>query len=100
MKPLHNIKFWSIISLNLSSQSCQTKPILFNINSNESIYYPFTVSVNKCGGSCNTIVDPYAQVFVSDKIKSMNVKVFNLMSGVNETRFLVQHEACKNENVD
>ena len=25
----------------------------------------------------------------------MNVKVFNSMSGVNETRFLVQHEACE-----
>ena len=25
----------------------------------------------------------------------MNVKVFNLMSGVNKTRFLVQHESCE-----
>ena len=25
----------------------------------------------------------------------MNVKVFNLMSRVNETRFLVQHESCE-----
>ena len=25
----------------------------------------------------------------------MNVKVFNLMSKVNETRFLVQHESCE-----
>ena len=27
---------------------------LSNINSNEPLYYPFTVSVKKCGGSCNT----------------------------------------------
>ena len=25
----------------------------------------------------------------------MNVKVFNLILGVNETRFLVQHESCE-----
>ena len=25
----------------------------------------------------------------------MNVKVFNLMSRVNKTRFLVQHESCE-----
>ena len=25
----------------------------------------------------------------------MNVKVFNLMSGVNNTIFLVQHESCE-----
>ena len=24
----------------------------------------------------------------------MNVKVFNLMSGVNETRFIVKYESC------
>ena len=29
-----------------------------------------------------------------NKVKNMNVKVFNLMSRVNETRFLVQHESC------
>ena len=37
-----------------------------------------------------------------NKVKNMNVKVFNLMSGVNETIFLVQRESCKcrlNENV-
>ena len=30
-------------------------------------FYPFTGSVNKCGGSCNTINDPYARVCVLDK---------------------------------
>ena len=39
-----------------------------------------------------------------NKGKNMNVKVFNLMSEVNETIFLVQRESCKcncrlNENV-
>ena len=32
---------------------------------------------------------------VPNKVKNMNVKVFNLMSGVSETRFLVQHESCE-----
>ena len=57
--------------------------------------YPFTVSVNKCDGSCNTIDDPCARVCVLNKVKKMNVKVFNLVSGVNETRFLVQHKSCE-----
>ena len=29
-----------------------------------------------------------------NKVKNMNLKVFNLMSEVNETIFLVQHESC------
>ena len=55
------------------------------------------VSFNNCGGRYNTIDDPYAQIFVPDKVKNMNEKIFNLMSRVNETRFLVQHESfeCK-----
>ena len=54
------------------------------------------VSFKKCGGRYTTD-DPYAQIFIPDKVKNMNEKVFNLMSRVNETRFLVQHESfeCK-----
>ena len=32
--------------------------------------------------------DPYARVCVPNKVKNMNVKVFNLMSGVNEEKLL------------
>ena len=55
--------------------------------------YPFIVRVNKCSWSCNTIDDPYARVCVLNKVKNMNVKVFNSMS--QETRFLVQREWCE-----
>ena len=32
---------------------------------------------------------------VPGKVKDLNLKVFNLKSRVNETRFLVQHESCE-----
>ena len=48
-------------------------------------YYPFNVSVNKCGGACNTINDPYVKVCVPDKVKNRNVKV-NLTFRVNEIK--------------
>ena len=54
---------------------------IVDINSNKTLYYPFTVDVKKYGENCNTINDPYAWVCVPDKVKNMNVKVFNLMSG-------------------
>ena len=71
--------------------SC-ARPTLANINCNNTFLHRFLVSVNKCGGSRNTYYDPYAQVFVPNKVKNMNVKMFNLMSEVNEARFLVQDE--------
>ena len=77
-------------------KQCQTRTILVDMNSNETLFYPFTVSVTfKCGESCNTIDDPYAQVCVPNKVKNMNLKVFNLMLRVNETRLLVQNESCE-----
>ena len=50
-----------------------------------------------CGGSCSFIDDHYTRVCVPNKVKNINVKVFNLMLWVNETRFLIQHESyeCK-----
>ena len=40
----------------------------------------------------------------ANEVNHMHVNVFNLMSKINETRFLIQHELCKckcglNENV-
>ena len=32
--------------------------MLINIDSSEPFYYPFFVSVNKCGGSCSTVDHP------------------------------------------
>ena len=43
------------------------------------------------GGACNTNDEPYAQIFVPNKVKNVNLKVFNLMSKLSETRFLVQY---------
>ena len=64
--------------------------MLVDTNSNWALFYPFTVCVNKCGGSWKTINDPYRWVCVPHKVqKKMNVKVFNLMLGVNDTKFLV-----------
>ena len=40
--------------LSLYNQSCQARPALVNTISEEALFYPFTVRVNKCGGSCNT----------------------------------------------
>ena len=65
-----------IAYVSLNNQSCQTRPTLVNINSDETLFYPFAVSVNKCNGSFNTIDHPYAQGCVRNKVKNANVKVF------------------------
>ena len=53
----------------LNNRPHQAIPTLVDIHSNETLFYPFTVIVNKRGGSCNTISEPYAQVRVPHKVK-------------------------------
>lgn len=64
-------------------------------NLNESLFYPFTVANEKCGGNYNTFGDPYNRLGVPNKVNNINVKVFYSMPEVNDTRFLVQPESCE-----
>ena len=59
------------------------------------MFYPYSIKINKCKGSCNTINDPYAKICVPEKIKNTTVKVFNLMLRTNETRHIKWHKTCK-----
>ena len=58
-------------------------------------FFPFSIKTTKCSGNCNNIKDTYAKLCVSDIIKNINVKVFNLMSRTNKTRHIKRHEICK-----
>ena len=70
-------------------QPCKARSTIFDIKSNEILFYPFTVNVDRCGKNSNTIKDLYPQVCLPNKVKNVNVKVFNLASGVNVTRFII-----------
>ena len=79
----------------MKNRECKVRPEIISINSNNPMFYPFSIKVNKCSGNCNDINDPYARICVPDVIKDLNNKVFNLMARTNETRFIEWHEECK-----
>ena len=81
--------------VSMNNQECKIRTETISVNTNESIFYPYSAKINKCKGSCNTVNDPYAKLCVSDTIKNINVKVFNLMSRTNETRHIEWHKTCK-----
>ena len=85
----------SLSSISMNNQPCKARPEIVNVNSNNPIFYPFSIKTSKCSGNCNNINNPYAKICVPDVIKDLNVKVFNLMSRTNETRFIKWHETCK-----
>ena len=72
--------------ISIKNQECKVRPEIVDINSNNPIFYPFRIKVNKCNGNCNDINDPYAKICVPDVFKNLNCKVFSLLSRTNETR--------------
>ena len=90
---LSSLKLLECVSIN--NQQCKVRPKIVNVNSNEPIFYPFSIRTSKCSGICNSVNDPYAKLCVPDVAKNSNVKVFNLMLRTNETRHIEWHETCK-----
>ena len=81
--------------ISMSNQECKARSKIVNVNSNNPIFYPFSVKASKCSGNCNDINDPYAKICIPDVVKDLNIKVFNLMSRTNETRNIKCHKTCK-----
>ena len=57
----HKRRFINCITIN---QDCKTRLKVINVNSNNPIFYPFSVKTSKCSGSYNNINDRYAEICV------------------------------------
>ena len=79
------------------NQKCMPRPKLLDVNEGvgDASFYPYNVLVQKCSGSCNTLDDPMAKLVVANIIKRVNMKVYNFLMRLNETRKVLWHESCK-----
>ena len=53
----------------LNNQPYKARPTIANINCDKTLFYPFTVNINKWDGSCNTIYGLYARLCVPNSKK-------------------------------
>ena len=83
----------------LSNQKCVTQSNLNNLHPNEYgqelHYYSFAVKLGRCVGSCNTLNDSSNKVCVPNKIEDLNLSVFNMITGINESKTLTKHVSCE-----
>ena len=97
------ISLFSILKVNtleyLSAinRECMPRPKILDVNEGvgEALFYPYNVLVNKCSGSCDTIDDLMAKLCVPNVVKRVNMKVYNFLMKLNETRNVLWHESCK-----
>ena len=79
------------------NQKCMPRPKILNINEGigEALFYPYNVLVNKCSGICDTLDNSMSKICVPKFIKNVNMKVYNFLMRLNETRNVLSHESCK-----
>ena len=56
----------SLKCISMNNQECKARPKITDINANEPVFYPYSIKVNKCSGSCNNINNPYAKLCIPD----------------------------------
>ena len=57
--------------VSMTNQEFKVRPQIVNINSDEPVFYPFSIKTSKCSGSCNNINEPYAKMCVPDIVKKL-----------------------------
>ena len=76
--------------VSLSNQKCMIQPTLINLHPNEYSqefhYYPFSVKLDRCVKSCNTLNDLSNKVCVPNKTQDVNLSVFNMITRINESK--------------
>ena len=87
----------SLSCISMSNQECKVRPKTVNINRDDPVFFPFSIKTSKCSGSCKNINIPYAKLCVSDVVKNLNVKLFNVMPRTNEKRHIEWRETFKSK---
>ena len=59
----------SLECVSMNNQECKARPKIIDVNTNEPVFYQYSIKVNKCSESCNGVNDPYAKLCVPDIIK-------------------------------
>ena len=82
------IKTKSLECVSVVNQKCIPRPKILDVNEGvrEALFYPYNVLVNKYGRSCDTLDNPMTKLCVPNIIKRINMKVYNLLMRLNETR--------------
>ena len=58
--------------VSMNNQECKARPEIVNVNSNEPVFFPFSIKTGKYSGSCNSINDLYAKLCIPDIVKNLN----------------------------
>ena len=79
----------------MNNQTCSVRPTLIHFNLDKIHYYPFIISKKRCNGTYNTADDPFGRMCVPNKREDVNLKVFNMIKRLKESKTLAKHISCE-----
>ena len=63
--------------------------------SQEFHYYSFSIKLDRCVGTCNTLNDLSNKVCVPNKTEDLNLSMFNMSTGINKSKALTKDTSCE-----
>ena len=85
--------------VSLSNQKCTIQPTPINLHPNEHSqefhYYSFALKLDRCFGRCNNLNDLSNKACVPNKTEDLNLSMFNMITGMNESKTLTKHISCE-----
>ena len=86
---------WGLLGI----QKCMIRPTLINLHPNEYSQklhcYPFAVKLDRCVRTCNTLNVLSNKVCVPNKTEVLSLRVFNMITRINELETLGRNISCK-----
>ena len=86
-------------SVSLSNQKCMTQSTLVHVHPNEESqefhYYPFAINLDRCATRFCTLDELSNKVYVPNETEDLNLSMFNVITGINESKILAKHISFK-----
>ena len=62
------LKVNSLECMSMINQRCKERLKIIDVNTNDLVFYPYSIKINKCSGNCNNINNPYGKVCIPNII--------------------------------
>ena len=80
-----------MLCMSLNNEPCMIRPTVIDLNPFELNYYQFMIILDKSKESCCAVDDLSTKKCVTSQTKDEIIKIYNLITRINEVKTLLKH---------
>ena len=80
--------------ISLNNEPCMIRLTFIDLNHVELNHYLCIISSDICNASSNAVDDLFTKICVPSETKDVDVRLFNMITKINETKTSVEHISC------